>query len=247
MTKSVVLKPDGSWSVYVGKREVPKACNILSQFSSPLLSNSELLSLIKYIDRATICPGNPEEKFVTICQMRGGSIKGARGNGDTIAFVDNSSVVDSTGKGYSCTVRRVDCDVICEHTGQYPLRCKECQTFRSTLRASVSRQKGDSHDHTSAGSHTHYCILTPAEKDERLRNLHYSLQRAKQKVKRLEARVTQLIKSQSIPLQECDNEDISTIVADLSPTMEDKFPPDSPRDYSGISKGSTTVLMISDR
>ena len=47
MTKSVVLKPNGSWSVYAGSKEVPKACSILSQFSSPLSSNSELSSLIK--------------------------------------------------------------------------------------------------------------------------------------------------------------------------------------------------------
>ena len=158
MTKSVILKPDSSWSIYVGDKEVPKACSILSQFSSPLSSNSELSSLIKDIDQATICPGNPEEKFITICHMHGGRIKAAWGNRDTIAFVDNSPVVDSTGKGYSCTVRRVDCNVICEHTGQYPQHCKACQTFRSTLRASVSRQKGDSHDHTSADSHTRYCL-----------------------------------------------------------------------------------------
>ena len=130
-------------------------------------TSDDLLRLIKAIDEATLCPGNPDEKFITICQARGGKLKGAGGARD-VAFIDDSPVVDTTGKAYDCTVRRVDCELLCEHSGQYPLRCNSYQPYRSTLHSAVSRQKVDS---TSASSHAPYSSLTLAEKDERMRNL----------------------------------------------------------------------------
>ena len=232
VTRSVTLNPDHTWSVFIGGKKVPETCSILTRFSSSVTSDIVLSKLIKGIDEAVCCPGNPEEKFVTVCQMRGGSIKGTRGAGDRVAFIDSSPVVDSSGKCYNITVRRVDCEVICERAGQYPLRCTSCQAFRSTLRSSVSRLKTDSHDHTprtSASSHTSYRNLTPVEKEERMRNLRLSLKLANQKVKRLETKVSSLIESQAIPLQECDNTDVSSLVTDMSPLIEQQFPPDSPQ------------------
>ena len=95
-------------------------------------TSNDLLRLIKAINEATLCLGNPDEKFITICQARGGKLKGAGGAGD-VAFIDASPVVDTTGKAYDCTVRRVDCELLCERSGQYPLRCNSCQPYRSTL------------------------------------------------------------------------------------------------------------------
>ena len=85
-------------------------------------------------------------------------------------FVDNSLVTDHSWNQYRCTVRRVDCDMLCERSSRYPLHCKSCQAFRSTLRSMVSRQSNESDSHTSASSHTRYCDLTPGEKDKRMKN-----------------------------------------------------------------------------
>lgn len=63
-------------------------------------------------------------------------MRGERGHGDTVAFIDSTAVVDSEERSYSCSVRRVDCEIICiSHT-----RCKQCNSFRDTLRCSLSRQ-----------------------------------------------------------------------------------------------------------
>ena len=83
-------------------------------------------------------------------------MRGARGNGDVVAFIDKSSVTDHSGKQYQCTVRRVDCDMLCERASQYPLRCKLCQLLRSMLRSLVSRQSNESDSHMSSSSHTRY-------------------------------------------------------------------------------------------
>lgn len=228
VTRSVVVYPDHTWSVYAHGKKVPSDSHLLCRFSSPLSNTTDRVRLIEEVDKATLCPGNPEEKFIAIGQLRGGEIKGARGSGATVAFIDSTQVTDSTGQHYSRTIRRVDCEVICERSGKYPTRCKACQTCRSTLRSSVSRQNAVSDDHTSADSHTPYCSLTPAEKDQRLKHLHQSLRTIKQKVKRLEAKVTELIKTQALSLHECDSTNISTIVAEVNPLVEEQFAADSP-------------------
>ena len=139
--------------------------------------------LIKAVDNAVLCPDNPDEKFVSACKDKGGYVRGGRGNGDVVAFIDKSSVTDHSVKQYQCTVRRVDCDVLCERSSQYPLCYKSCQLLRSTLRSLVSCQSNESDSHTSSSSHTRYRDLTPAEKDERMKNLHRALKVSNQKVK----------------------------------------------------------------
>ena len=229
ITKSIVIDSTRTWSVYFGDKRIQNTCKVLSRFRSSVDTDKDLAELIRCVDRAVLCPGNPEEKFVTACKLKGGEMKGARGLGDTVAYVDNSPAVDAGGKLYQCTVRRVDCDVLCERTGQYPSRCKTCQAFRSTLRKSTSRQSTSNSDRTSASSSTRYRDLTPREKEERMRNLHDSIKIANQKVKRLQTKVEKLIEHQAICVQERDANDLSIIASDVNSVVEAEFPPDSPQ------------------
>lgn len=48
-------------------------------------------------------------------------MKGARGTGDTIPFIDSTPVIDSKGQSYPRTFRRVDCDVIRERVQDHSL------------------------------------------------------------------------------------------------------------------------------
>ena len=160
VTASVILDSDHTWNTYVGDKKVSDTCNVLARFrSSPLTDDKLSDNMIKVIDNAVLCPGNPDEKFVSACKDKGGSVRGAWGNGDVITSIDNSVVTDHSGKQYQCTVRRVDCDMLCERSSQYPLHCKSCQPFRSTLRSLISRQSNESDSHTSASSRT--VILPP--------------------------------------------------------------------------------------
>lgn len=128
-----------------------------------------LMTNFQSYDNAVLCPGNPDEKFVSACKDKRGCVRGVRGNGDVAAFIDKSSVTDHSGKQSQCIVRRVDWDMLCERSSQYPLCSKSCQSLRSTLHSLVSRQSNESASNTSASSHTKHRDLTPAEKYERLK------------------------------------------------------------------------------
>ncbi len=121
----------------------------------------------------------------------------------------------------------MDCDV---GKGDFPNRCRSCSAFRNTLRSTLSRElKEVTKDHTSTSSHTCYCNLTPDEKDERLKNLHRSLLSAKQHSSALEAKFAAQIQAQSLPLQETDAADISSLIDGVKSLVEEKFPSDSPQ------------------
>ena len=110
-----------------------------------------------------------------------------------------------------------------ERSIQYPIRCKSCQSLRSTLRSLVSRQSNESASNTSASSHTRYQDLTSAEKDERLKNLHCTLKVSNQKVKQLQAKVDKLIAKVDKLIAK------QSVCLQVSPVVEDRFPLNSPQ------------------
>ena len=153
-------------------------------------------------------------------------MKGLRGCGDTVAYIDEHPVIDSRGaKPYSDNQKGGL--QLCEPSGQFPLQCRSCQSFRSTLWSSVSRLSNV--DHTSASSHASYSHLSPADKDQRLKNLHSSLRLANQQIRRLEAKVESLIEKEGISLEENNAADISTIFREVNSTVDKSFPPDTPQ------------------
>ena len=226
VTMSLVIEPDRSVSAFVAGKKVPSSSNVLTCLHCS--NEHEVLGAIKAIDNAVLCPGNPEEKFVSVCRKRGGSVRGQRGSGDVIAVVEDVVVEGPDGEQYSSTVRKVDCSVLCPKLKKYPVRCKACQLFRSTLRAMVTRQAGQA-DHTSTSSHTRYKDLHPSEKDERLKNLRSALTVSHQKVKRLEAKVYKLIAEEAMRFQDEDVADVSQVMADVNPVVEINFPVNSPQ------------------
>lgn len=222
---SVVVSCDMSWSVHFHGVMVLAACKVLANFPLVIAALSVVMKLVQCVDQAVICPGCSDEEFVTLCQKRGGTIKGQRGYGETVVFVDERPVIDSRGESHPRTVRRVDCDILCEPSGRNPLRCQSCQSFRSTLRSSLSRLNGV--DRTAGDSHASYKSLSPADKDQRLRNLHHSLRLAKQQRRRLEAKIESLIEKEGVSLEENDATDISAVISEVTFTADKTFPPDT--------------------
>ena len=220
VTLSVIIYPDLTLSVYVHDKEVPKSCALLKKLETGALSANDVSTLIRTVDQAILCPGHPEEVYVTNCQKRG-EVKGGRGAGEAVGYVDNSPVSDRKGQCYPLTVRRIDCNLFYQCDGARPVRCKSCLSLRSTLRSSLFRQR-NSRDTTGSSSHTKYTTLTPAEKDKRMRNLHHSFRMAKKHVGRMKARIKKLLDDQAVSLQEDD-------AADISPVVNRKFPDDSPQ------------------
>ena len=237
-TTSVLLSHDLSWSVHIYGKKVPATCKLLASFPSLISSPTIISGLLNCIHYAAICPGNPDERFVTLCEKRGGTIKKG---GDVIAYLDNSSLVGCR------SVRRVECEIICDLSSRR-LRCQACQSFRSTLRSAVHRTISSKDDNTAASSHTNYKHLTPDEKSQRMKNLHQSLRVAKQQAKRLQAKVDEMIENGAVPLPPNDAEDLTQIMDDVSPIVAENFPEKTLlKEYFGISRGPTTGSETSAR
>ena len=140
--------------------------------------------------------------------------------------------MDLSGQSCSSTVRRVDCDLLCERVIGMSRRCKVCQAFRTTLRSATRRcKKLEEHidDHTQPTSHTRYSALNPSEKNARMKSMHKSLVLLKLRNKRLEAKAKQLIENSGVSLQPDDCSDLSNIMTELTPRVQENFAVDSPQ------------------
>ena len=183
VTASITVSSDSTWNAYFNGKRIPVTCSILSKYPPKITSQRMLSEVIAKLDRAVLCPGNPDNAFVDIYKKKDGIVKGNRGSGETIAFVDSTPVTSSCGKQYLQIIRRTDCDIISEkNSDHYPIPCGNCKSFRSTLRSALSRQSCTREQSTSVSSHTKYAALTSEEKNSRLRNLHQSLKLSKQHI-----------------------------------------------------------------
>ena len=159
-------------------------------------------------------------------------MKGQRGNGAAIAVIEDSHVIDTSGKPCFQTIRRVDCHILCENpaSSSGPLRCDCCKSLRGTLRSALSRQKNSSQSgNTSISSHTKYSALTTSESKSRMKNLHSSLRSALQHVRILEEKISKLIEVESVTLREEDGDDITAIMNSVQHLVQEKFPASSPQ------------------
>ena len=142
-----------TWNAYVGDKKVPDTCDILARFRSSPLTDDKLSDMIIAYWQCSFM--HRQSRWEILSQHAGMRERSEEWeNGDVVAFIDKSSVTDHSGKQYQCTVRRVDCDMLCERSSQYPLRCKLCELLGSTLRSLVSCQSNESDSHISASSHT---------------------------------------------------------------------------------------------
>ena len=124
-------------------------------------------------------------------------------------------------------------------------RCKQCRSYRDTLRSALSRQTLSS-DRTDPGSHTPYGNLTSNEKDSRLKSLHNSLRLARRKIATLEDKMKKINEEQAIDLQvgtnhyilnallgvylqESDTSDVHSLITDVSSVVKEQYPPETPQ------------------
>lgn len=220
---TLIVHTDLTWNVLCKGNPVPASCRVIPQASTPA-NFSMVTQLLHAIDGATMCPGNLDDDFVQICQKRGGTMKGSRGNGETVA------IMNGDGSRHPFTVRHIDCEMVYIREAQAQC-CNICQQYCSTLRVCRSRLNSASSDETktAASSHAKYTRLTPIEKDKRLKNLQQSLQRTKQQVKRLEEKVKRIVERDDVQLSQEDADDFSAVVREVNQSVEDTFPGHSPQ------------------
>ena len=89
VSSSVALHQDGTWTAFFLGQKIPTNNAVLSRLPHNITSSYALQELVVAVDRAALCPGNPEDNIVSVCKRRkDGKIRGERGFGETIGYVD---------------------------------------------------------------------------------------------------------------------------------------------------------------
>ena len=196
ITRTVSVRNDLTWQVTSQGHVVPSGNQSLSKHPH-LLNPSDCKNILCEVDQLHACPGNPDTDYVEMCEKRGGVIKGDRGRGEVVAYLDTKQVVNMDETNSASTVRRKDCGILCSKPG----RCSSCILYRRVLRTNVYRgQKAGNESRSSISSRTSYAHLTSKVKDDRLRNFQKMLVSTKQRVARLENKIEELISRDGVIL-----------------------------------------------
>jgi len=83
------INPDGVWDVSIHSKRVPATCSVFSDIPR-VASPDDIAELMKIIDGCTLCPGNADAAFVKLYKSKGGNVRGARGRGEAVAYVDDA-------------------------------------------------------------------------------------------------------------------------------------------------------------
>ena len=133
----------------------------------------------------------------------------------TVACVDSAT---SSGP----TIRHSECEILLCAEAWFT-RCQQCSSYRSSLYTYSLRLCSLSDDRLKPGSHTNYTSLTCCEKDERMRNMHYSLRQNEKELRYLMEKLEKVVQSRGV----CDDsidDDMHSIMQEENQTILKNFP-----------------------
>ena len=174
---------------------------------SKLQTADEFLQFISSLSKFCVCYGNPEPELV--CNFTPVS--------STKAYLETN-----VGGQYNPTVRSISCPLLIESPGR---RCTSCMSYRSTLRKSKNAKITESVSPVNIHSSKPNCAMAREELEEKTRLLKLENKKLNSEKKRLRARLLlqEEIKT-SHSLKEEDNEEVETLVSEVSPEIEKIWP-----------------------
>ena len=160
----LVVKADRTWEAIVdGHRLNPSRCQPLHGLP-PTVSAESLQRLVDILDKATLCAGHPDDKFVRMMQSKKGR-RLSTADGQTAAYLDEN-IVTLNGQQYPCTVRSATCEILCCGS-----KCQSCVSYRDRLHAALhrwqTRSTASPSRYTATSSRTNYRYLTTPEQHKR--------------------------------------------------------------------------------
>ena len=199
--RSITINVSMSWYAHaVGKLLTHATCHM---FPEKILTVANVKAIIEAIDRAQICPGNPDPEMVELFERRSHSI--ATTENYHAAYVDVMDVTSSDGVQFARTVRHNACEILCQQKGRHSHICSACQQYRGNLR--VMRWRSQHCDNPTASrtahnSHTNIHFLNVREMEKRLRNVQQQKRSATAKIQRLEEKMQDDIEENGVVLSE---------------------------------------------
>lgn len=217
VTHSLTVHEDMTWEVFVFGHKVNCIHTPLSIIPQHLNADS-LLRLLKLVEKSTVCPGNPDMRFVELVSSR----KGKRimsGSGTLKAYVDDGFDVVMDGKVFCSTVRTAACTIL-----SCGSKCNSCCQYRSHLRSMHSRWSRKRSIPAKNGNNRY---LTTPQKANKLKSLQVRAQTAEKEVKRLKEAITESTARDGVQVPPDLHDDLSSIMESNNDTVLQDFPPGS--------------------
>ena len=132
ITHCLVILSDLTRSLFVHNHALtPNDCPLLTSIPKQL-TPATVKSFVQLLDRLSVCPGHPDEKFVKFLQSKKGVLVGRTEDSGT--HLDDYAPVTLNGETYLQTVRSVKCELLVPNG-----KCTVCKKYRSTLRVLSNR------------------------------------------------------------------------------------------------------------
>ena len=224
ITHSLRVEGDLSWSLTVhGVQVSSSSCSALSSIPSNL--NTESIHLIlSTIDRASVCPGHPDNQFITTIKAKKGKLLSK--DKSVASYHDTYASVNVDGDIYSSTVRCSNCEVLAVRG-----KCPACVRYRDSLQKIYHRWQKQKvlspPQRESSNSHVNFSLLTTPEKSKRYVNLRTRLKSTEREVKRLKERIELMNRKDGITVSEELHNDLEKIMTEMSTNMREENPMDS--------------------
>lgn len=218
--RSVTIHVDMSWHAYATGKLLTRAnCQLLRRFPDKISEVKCLNDILKTVQTASLCPGNPDSDFVELFKCR------SKSTSQAVAFT--TEVVNTDGTVSPETIRHSDCDLLCAPKGKFPQRCQKCSGYRNNLRVMKCRSQNSSIEKRVAhDSHVNICFLSDDEKTQRLRNVQEEKRVLMLKNKKLQQKLQILIDKDGITLNDTESEKVFSLVEEASTEVQ-KFPENS--------------------
>ena len=174
----LVIDGTGVAGLFVKERSVDVPFAFRESNLRPQDANiSNYFEYVKVIDALPVCPGNPDQHYVTICKSNKGKCKNR--SGDEVGFLDTHSPVEMKGKLYDNTVRSSRCSLLLLPK---EIRCAKCSEYRPNLRACFWKWR---HAKSSASKFTSNTKLRTPQRKKKMRSLAVQRKVAQKKTARL--------------------------------------------------------------
>jgi hypothetical protein len=173
--RSLYIQENYAWIAYVSGIEVPSSCSLL-QAIPEMLSIESFIQLVEVFKSSFICIGNPDDRFVELCEKKKGSFLSVKRS--VVVFLH---VTVGLGK----TVLHVSCELLVNDSDT---SCSVCHSYRNRLRAMHSCfQKG-----SFGAPQTNFRYLNTPQRKSQLLSIRRKVRTSQNKVFRLQERLNKI-------------------------------------------------------
>ena len=196
ITRSLVIKCNHSWVAYVNGLQLSHSCNAL-QGVPEILTTDAFLALLNKLEQCYACIGNPDDRFVELCNQRKGRFVSLKN--EVTAVIQESEMAHQT-------IRHVSCQLLVEKENA---RCDVCTKYRSALRAMVSSSQKSKLEATKAN----YRFLRTPQRKAQLVSLRKRMKKAIADNKRLKKKLDNATSKSGIVIDSQLENDVLSLIS----------------------------------